>query len=357
MTEWHRRHGAKMMEFGGYDMPVEYAGIIQEHEAVRTQVGMFDVSHMAEFIIEGPDAARFLDFMVTNIPSRLAIGQALYTPMCYPNGGTVDDLLIYRQGPSRFFMVVNAANAHKDWEWLLSHAQTFPAVELMNIADETALIAVQGPLSLQVLQPFTDVPLASLPYYHAVFDASIGGFPAHISRTGYTGEDGVELYINQQYALALWEKLAAANIAPVGLGARDTLRLEARLPLYGHELSADISPLEAGLGMFVKLADKTDFIGMDELAAQKAGGPARKVIGLNIEGGIARAGYAVNTESGEAAGYVTSGSYSPTLKRPIALALVSAPLAASGESFTVSIRNRKAAAVRATLPFYRRNKG
>ena len=354
LTAWHRQHGAKMMEFGGYDMPVEYSGILQEHEAVRTRAGMFDVSHMAEFVVEGADASAFLDYLVTNVPSKLDDGQALYTPMCYPTGGTVDDLLIYRQGPQRFMMVVNAANYAKDWEWVNAHAGGFKNLHMTDITEQTALIAVQGPLALQKLQPLSAVPLAGIEYYHAVFDADIAGTAAHISRTGYTGEDGLELYVAADHALKLWERLAELGVEPVGLGARDTLRLEARLPLYGHELDQDISPLEAGLGMFVKFAGHGDFIGRDALAAQKAAGLTRKVIGLEVTGGIARAGYDVALGDGESAGHVTSGSYSPTLKKPIALALVSQPQAKIGQEFFVSIRNRKVPAVCVKTPFYRR---
>ncbi|PSR36016.1 MAG: glycine cleavage system protein T [Sulfobacillus thermosulfidooxidans] len=354
LTGWHRQHGAKMMEFGGYDMPVEYTGIIQEHEAVRTQVGMFDVSHMAEFLVEGAGAAEFLDKLVTNLPSHLTVGQALYTPMCYPHGGTVDDLLIYRKSPDHFMMVVNAGNYAKDWEWVTQHATSFANVRVVDISQQTALIAVQGPQALERLAPLTTIPLGDISYYHAVFDQKVAGLPAHISRTGYTGEDGLELYVDAEHALALWERLAELGIPPIGLGARDTLRLEARLPLYGHELTEDISPLEAGVGMFVKWEGHSDFIGKDALAAQKAKGLQRKVVGLELNGGIARSGYPVFTAEHELAGYVTSGSYSPTLKKPIALALLDSSYATIGQEFLVEVRHRKVQAKSVKTPFYRR---
>nr|WP_171822657.1 glycine cleavage system aminomethyltransferase GcvT [Sulfobacillus thermosulfidooxidans] len=353
LTAWHKEHGAKMMEFGGYDMPVEYQGIIQEHEAVRHAVGMFDVSHMAEFLIEGEESPRFLDDLVTNTPSQLESGQALYTPMCYPHGGTVDDLLIYRIAPQKFLMVVNAANHDKDWTWIVEQAQKYPSIQLIDVSEETALIAVQGPLAKDLIQPLTSTNLDTLDYYHAAFDVPVNNINVHLSRTGYTGEDGFELYVKADQALALWEKFYELGVKPVGLGARDTLRLEARLPLYGHELSEDISPLEAGLGIFVKF-DKTDFIGREALWNQKTTGLTRKIVGITLEGGIARSGYAVSNAEGKPIGVITSGSYSPTLKKPIALALVESSYAKPGQHFSVMIRNRAVPTLSVKTPFYRR---
>ncbi|MDA8195334.1 MAG: glycine cleavage system aminomethyltransferase GcvT [Thermaerobacter sp.] len=356
LTEWHRRHGAKLMEFGGYQMPLEYVGILREHEAVRTRVGMFDVSHMAEFQVGGPGAPAFLDAAVTNWPSRLAVGQALYSPMCRPDGGTVDDLLVYRLAAERFWLVVNAANHASDWQWLAALAEDWAGVERVDVSADTALIAVQGPDSLAVLEPLAEIPLAAILSYHFVADARIAGVPALIARTGYTGEDGFELYVAAEDAESVWQTLFERGVLPIGLGARDTLRLEARLPLYGHELSAAISPLEAGLAPFVKW-DKGDFVGRDALARQQAQGLRRRIAGLVVTGGIARAGYPVLAgEGGEPIGLVTSGSHSPTLKEAIALALLPTDLASPGTALAVRIRDRAVPATVVRTPFYKRGK-
>lgn len=342
------------MEFGGYEMPVEYTGILDEHGAVRTAAGMFDVSHMAEFEVEGPGAGAFLDYLVTNHPSRLVVDQALYTPMCDETGGTVDDLLIYRLAPDKFMLVVNAANYHKDWAWITGQAAQFPGVSLKDVAPETALIAVQGPRALSVLSTLTDFPLDTIAYYHGAPDVRVAGVPVYCSRTGYTGEDGFELYVAAADAEAVWEAVWRQGVVPVGLGARDTLRLEARLPLYGHELGPDITPLEAGLSPFVRLTDKGDFIGREALSRQKTAGVARRVVGLEISGGIARAGYPVLAPGGQdPVGHITSGSYSPTLKKAIALALLPAS-AGVGSEWSVPVRGRSLAATVVRTPFYRR---
>lgn len=355
LTGWHRQQGAKMMEFGGFLMPVEYpGGIMEEHRAVREAVGMFDVSHMGEFSVEGPMAAEFLDHLVTNQPSALTEGQALYTPMCYPDGGTVDDLLIYRRGPDRFMLVVNAGNLDKDWEWVSREALRWDAVSLHNASAETGLIAVQGPGSEAVLQSLASTDLSKLTYYHAV-EAEVGGVRALISRTGYTGEDGFELYLGATDTERIWAVLHQRGVRPIGLGARDTLRLEARLPLYDHELTATISPLEAGLSPFIKW-DKGDFIGREALERQKLAGAPRRLIGLTVEGGIARGGYPVLDDSGEVVGEVTSGTKSPTLGRAIALALVRPDVARAGTALAVSIRGRAVPATVVKGPFYRRPK-
>ncbi len=354
LTPWHRQHKAKMMEFGGYDMPVEYTSIIQEHENVRNAVGMFDVSHMGEFMFQGSQTPHFLDHLVTNLPSTLQLGQAMYTPMCYPHGGTIDDLLIYRIEPDRFLMVVNAANREKDWEWITNQAKSFSHLELEDISDRTALIAVQGPLALNIIQSLTDIALNELTYYHAAFDVLVGGIKAHLSRTGYTGEDGFELYVSADKALELWEALYELGVQPAALGARDTLRLESRFPLYAHELTETISPLEAGLGMFVKF-DGHEFVGRDALWAQKTNGLTRKIVGITLNGGIARPGYPLHDEENRVVGIVSSGSYSPTLKRPIALALVDLSHTKTGTPLKVMVRNRAVPATVVKTPFYRRS--
>ncbi|MHB1426936.1 MAG: glycine cleavage system aminomethyltransferase GcvT [Gemmataceae bacterium] len=356
LTDWHRRHQAKLMEFGGYEMPVEYTGIIEEHVTVRTGVGMFDVSHMAEFEVQGPDSAKFLDYLVTNQPSQLDLHQALYTPMCLESGGTVDDLLIYRLAEDKFLLVVNAGNYPKDWQWVLEHARGFSGIQIRDVASHTGLIAVQGPKAMAVLSTLTDFPLHVIEYYHAAPDVQVAGVPVYLSRTGYTGEDGFELYVKADETEALWEAIWRQGAVPIGLGARDTLRLEARLPLYGHELSAEITPLEAGLNPFVRLAGKENFLGKEALVQQKSLGIRRKIVGLEVTGGIARAGYPVVTVEGqEPAGYITSGSYSPTLKKSIALALLPVDMAKLGSTWEVLVRGRAMSATVVRTPFYRRS--
>ena len=340
------------MQFGGYQMPIEYTGILREHEAVRTDVGMFDVSHMGEFRVEGPGAAGFLDRLVTNWPSRLTVGQALYTPMCRPDGGTVDDLLIYRLDDEVYELVVNAANRSGDWEWIREQAESFAGLALTDESDEIALIAVQGPRSIEVLQPLVDVSLENIATYHFSQEVRVGSHLAIVSRTGYTGEDGFELYVSSRDAESVWQRLVDLGVTPVGLGARDTLRLEARLPLYGHELSDNITPLEAGLSPFIKW-DKGDFIGKDALWQQKSGGLSRKIVGLQLDGGIARAGMAVH-DGEQTVGVVTSGSHSPTLKVPIALALLDMPWTKVGQNLRVAVRGRLVSATVVRTPFYKK---
>ncbi len=354
ITKWHQSHDGKLVEFGGFQMPIDYGSIMNEHAAVRDKVGIFDVSHMGEFLVRGLGTSEYLDNLVTNTPSGLETGQALYSPMCYPDGGTVDDLLIYRMSDAEFMMVVNASNIDKDWAWVMDHKSAWPLVDLTNVSDETSLLAIQGPKARDLLQPLTTINLSELAYYHFVPGAMIAGVSALLSRTGYTGEDGFELYVASSEALALWEKLVDRGAVPIGLGARDTLRLEARLPLYGHELSESITPLEAGLGPFVRLKNKADFIGRDALERQKSQGLTRKIVGLEIQGGIARAGYQVSDATGKIVGIVTSGTFSPTLKTAIALALVPFELASIGTRLAVNVRGREAPATVIKTPFYKR---
>jgi aminomethyltransferase len=354
LTAWHQAHGAKMSEFGGYRMPMEYAGIVREHHAVRRRAGVFDVSHMAEFLVEGPGSAAFLDYLVTNWPSRLNLGQALYTPMCYPDGGTVDDLLVYRLGPDRFMLVLNAANHDSDWDWLEAVNMTPAAAVVRDVSEETALLAVQGPQAQDLLQPLVDVPLAPLAPFTFQEGVQVAGVTALVSRTGYTGEDGFEIYVPPSGALTVWEAVLGRGAEPCGLGARDTLRLEARLPLYGHELSPSISPLEAGLHPFIKWDKPGDFLGRAALAQQREAGLTRRLAGLKVDGGIARAGYAVTRPEDPGQGVVTSGTYSPTLGVPIALALLPTPWTRVGTGVEVQIRQRRVPATVVRLPFYRR---
>jgi aminomethyltransferase len=346
---------ARLVPFAGWEMPVQFSGIKAEHEAVRTRVGIFDVSHMGEVEISGPDAFALVQKLTTNDVSKLEIGRIQYTLMCQPDGGTVDDLLLYRTGEQSYLLVLNAGNIEKDVRWIEKH-QT-GNVTVNNISEETALIAIQGPLAQQVLQKRTTVDLNEIKPFSFLKDVDIDGIPALVSRTGYTGEDGFELYFSAQSAPAMWKKLLEAGqpegIVPCGLGARDTLRFEARLPLYGQELSETISPLEAGLGFAVKL-DKGDFIGREALAQQKASGVPRKLVGLQmIDRGIPRTHYPVYIGE-ERIGEITTGTQSPTLKKNIGLALIKSDFAKIGQHVEVEIRGKRLKAEVIKTPFYRR---
>ncbi len=352
----YQAYGAKTVEFGGWEMPVQFSSILQEHESVRERAGLFDVSHMGEFEVTGADSQAFLQSVVTNDVRRLQPGMAMYSPMANEHGGCVDDLLVYCFSEQRYWVVVNAANIDKDYAWLQAHIGSLD-VQLVNRSADIALLALQGPLAEMILQRGTDEALSDLKYYRFV-EGKAFGVPVVISRTGYTGEDGFELYTPAEHAQALWtailESGQADGLVPCGLGARDTLRLEARLPLYGHELTDDISPLEAGLGVFVKL-DKGDFIGRNALVAQKEQGLRRKVVGLVVNGrGIPRADYGVY-HGDKQIGHVTSGTMSPTLKVPIALALLDVEFASVGTEVTVDIRGKKMPATVVKTPFYKRS--
>ncbi|RKN64441.1 glycine cleavage system aminomethyltransferase GcvT [Paenibacillus ginsengarvi] len=354
----YEKYGAKTIDFGGWDLPVQFSGIQGEHEAVRERAGLFDVSHMGEFWVTGPDAESFLQQVTTNDVTKLAANQAQYSLLCYPNGGVVDDLLIYKLAGDRFMLVVNASNIDKDFAWLNEHLQG--NVILENVSNDTSLLALQGPQAVHILSVLTDSPVAELKSFHFMPDADVGGVHALVSRTGYTGEDGFELYVSANQAVKLWDLLLEAGrehgLEPIGLGARDTLRFEARLPLYGQELSADISPLEAGLGFFVKL-DKGDFIGREALAAQKAQGLARKSVGIEmIDRGIPRAHYPVYSPGGRKIGEVTTGTQSPTFKRNVGLALLETAYAANDTEVLVEIRGKKLRAKVVPTPFYKRAK-
>lgn len=354
LTDWHQAHAGKLVEFGGYAMPIDYGSIVEEHEAVRTGVGIFDVSHMGEFDVKGPQATEFLDHLVTNQVALMAVHQALYTPMCNDQGGTVDDLLIYRLEDQHFMLVVNAANIDKDWGWISRQAQDWPGLTLTNESDQIALLAVQGPKAMGLLQALTSYDLSTLAYYHFAPAVTVAGVSGILSRTGYTGEDGFEFYVGANDAVSIWQALVDHGARPVGLGARDTLRLEARLPLYGHELSDTISPLAAGLAPFVRLKDKPAFVGREALAEQKARGLTSKVVGITVSGGIARTGCEVADAEGRTIGVITSGSYSPTLKVPIALALVPLEQSKVGTPLGVKIRGRLVPAEVVKTPFYKR---
>ena len=358
LYEIHRALGARLVEFGGWEMPVQYAGIIQEHRAVRERAGLFDVSHMGEFHVEGAGALAFLQSLVPNDISRLVDGQALYTQLLRPDGGTIDDLLVYRFTANHFMTVVNAGTMEKDWAWVSEHARGLEDVLLRNASDDTGLIALQGPLAQSILQPLTATSLDDIAYYH-FRESHVAGIWCVISRTGYTGEDGFELYCASGDTEALWSALMEAGqprgLQPAGLGARDTLRLEAGYCLYEHELTEEITPLEAGLGWTVKLKKPADFTGRSVLEEQRRTGLRRKLVGLNIrDRAIPRAGYAI-LHDGERVGKVTSGTMSPTLERPIALGYVPPDLATPGTSIAIDIRGRSVEAEVAALPFYKRS--
>ncbi len=347
----------KCIDFGGWELPVQFSGIGTEHAAVRHQAGLFDVSHMGEFIVSGLNAEKFIQSMTTNDVTKLAIGQAQYTLMCYPDGGVVDDLLVYKLADDNYMLVVNASNIDKDLAWLLKHAMN--EVTIKNVSDETALLALQGPLAVQIISEVTEQAVSELSPFHFIEKAKIFEQTALISRTGYTGEDGFEIYTSPEAAQRIWVKLLKAGekegLLPTGLGARDTLRFEARLPLYGQELTSEISPLEAGLGFFVKL-DKGEFIGSEALLKQKQDGVKRKLVGIEmIERGIPRTHYVVYNLEHERIGEVTTGTQSPTLKKSLGLALLNSDYAALGTEVYVEIREKKVKAQVIKAPFYKKS--
>jgi len=352
----HRSLGAKMVDFGGWDMPVEYSGIIAEHLAVRTRVGLFDVSHMGEIEIRGPQALELVQWVTPNDASRLADGQAQYSALLYPTGGFVDDVLVHRFGPRHYFLCVNASNQRKDYEWIVANNRLDAEVEYAG--EKYAQLAVQGPRALDTAQKLTSTDLAKISYYWFA-RGEVEGVPAILARTGYTGEDGVEIYIPPDAAERIWNRLLEAgrefDILPCGLGARNTLRLEAKMTLYGHEIDASTTPLEAGLSWMVKL-DKGAFVGRDVLVGQKEKGLTRRLAGFEMrERGIARDGYLVRVD-GEPAGFVTSGSPAPFLKKNIGLCYLPAGRAAVGQTIQVDIRNQPVAAEVVSTPFYSRQR-
>ncbi|MCB8814045.1 glycine cleavage system aminomethyltransferase GcvT [Desulfosporosinus shakirovi] len=356
LYEEHLVAKAKLIDFGGWEMPVQYAGVIDEHHTVRTKAGLFDVSHMGEIDVRGEDALAFVQILITNDVSKLEDGKILYSPMCYPNGGIVDDLLVYRYNSQHFFIVVNASNADKDYAWITEQAKNFNVIA-ENLSEQYAQLALQGPMAETFLQRITNINLSHIKYY-SFTHGEIDGVSCLISRTGYTGEDGFEIYVAPEYGRQLWRKIleigANDGVKPIGLGARDTLRFEARLPLYGNELGAEITPLEAGLGIFVKL-DKADFIGKEVLRAQKEQGIPRKLVGLEmIDRGIARSHYPLQKD-GQEIGFITSGSFSPTLNKNIALGLIRADLAIQGEILDVMIRGKAVKAKIIPSLFYKRD--
>jgi glycine cleavage system T protein (aminomethyltransferase) len=352
LYECHQEAGARLVDFAGWEMPVQYQGVIEEHRAVRTGAGLFDVSHMGEIRVRGPQAESFLQGITPNDVSKLVRGRAHYSGLLTPSGTYVDDLLIYRLGAEDFLVVVNASNADRDFEWIESRAGD--GVEVTNESDRWALIALQGPKAVEILRPLTDPAAMDLKYY-GFLQGEVDGRPALISRTGYTGEDGFELYLSPEDAPAVWRRLIEAGAVPAGLGARDTLRLEAAMALYGHEIDESTTPFEAGLAWVVKMG-KGDFEGREALAAQQAEGLRRKLVGFEVEGrGIARQGHEVKAE-GKAVGAVTSGTWSPSFEKAIGMAYVPVELAAPGTPLEIDVRGRALSARVVEIPFYRRAK-
>jgi aminomethyltransferase len=356
LAQRHAELGARMIEFGGWLMPVQYGSILDEHRAVRERVGLFDLSHMGELFVEGSAAGEALAAALVTNPPALKVGRAHYSMITAPDGGVIDDLIVYRLGEERFLVVANASNALVVSDALAERLSGFKAV-LDDRSLATALIAIQGPRSVEVLQPHTDVDLGSLRYY-AIAEGHVAGIEALVARTGYTGEDGFEVFVDWERAADLWDALLPAvrdaGGLPVGLGARDTLRLEAGMPLYGNELDRTTNPFEANLGRVVKLDKPGDFIGRAALERVAATGPARRLVGLVMEGrGIARHGYPVHAEE-RRTGVVTSGTQSPTLGSPIAMAYVAPGDAEPGTILEVEIRDQRVPARVVPLPFYER---
>jgi aminomethyltransferase len=356
LLDRHEALGAKVVEFAGWLMPIQYAGILEEHRAVRSAAGLFDLSHMGELVVEGPEAGAALARALVTDPPALAVGRAHYSMICAPDGGILDDLIVYRLAEDRFMVVANASNARTVSDELVARIEGFQAV-LDDRSLATGLVAVQGPRSLDILGPLTDLDLGAIRYY-GVAEGDVAGVHALVARTGYTGEDGFELFVDVTRAGETWDRVLEAGrphgLVPVGLGARDTLRLEAGMPLYGNELDRGTTPYEAGLGRVVKLGKEGDFVGRAPLEKVARDGVTRRLVGLALrERGIARHGYPVLDDEG-VTGVVTSGTMSPTLGQAIAMAYVAPAHAEPGTMLAVEIRGARVAAEVVPLPFYTR---
>ncbi len=359
LYEMYKEYGGKTIDFGGWALPVQFSSIKEEHEAVRTRAGLFDVSHMGEIIVTGPDSLSYLQKMMTNDISKIKNGGAQYTAMCYENGGTVDDLLVYKIEDEHYLLVVNASNIDKDYKWLEEHLDGNVSID--NQSEKMAQLALQGPLAEKVLlklASYSDV--SGIGFFKFQQEVKVNGKITLVSRTGYTGEDGFEIYCDSADAVELWKAILSAGeeegVVPCGLGARDTLRFEANLALYGQELSPEISPFEAGIGFVVKLNKEADFIGKEALKLQKENGVARKLVGIEmIDRGIPRHGYPVYNGE-ELIGEVTTGTQSPTLKRNIGLVLIKSEHAVLESEIEVEIRGKRLKAKVVPTPFYKREK-
>jgi aminomethyltransferase len=345
----HLQASARMVEFAGFDMPVQYQGVLEEHAAVRESVGIFDVSHMGEIVLEGPRALECANRLSSNDLTRCADGQAQYGALCNEAGNVIDDIIVYRYSPERLFVCVNASGREKDFEWMKAHAPQ--GVKVAQQSDDWAQIAIQGPKAAALVDSLCQPKVADLAYYH-FREATVAGIPGCIvARTGYTGEDGFEVFVPPHSARKLWDALVQGGATPCGLGARDSLRLEVAYRLYGNDMDEQHSPLEAGLGWIVKLDKPAGFIGSEALKQQKAQGLKRKLAGFKLTGrGIARHGYPA-LSNGERVGEVTSGTQSPTLKEAIGLAYLPAALCKEGTAFEVEIRGKPVPAVVVKTPF------
>lgn len=336
--ESYAKYGGKNVAYAGWEMPVEYEGLVPEHHTVRNEAGIFDVSHMGEIEVTGKETLKFVNHLVTNDVNKIVDGQVMYTFMLYPEGGVVDDLLVYRFSEDDVLLVVNAANTDKDFDWIKKEAEKFD-VKVENTSPEVGQVAVQGPKAEEYLQKMTDEKLSDIGFFRAKRDVVINGVNTMISRTGYTGEDGFEIYTKKEDIKGLFDALVDAGVKPIGLGARDTLRFEANLPLYGQEIDKDITPLEAGFGFFVKL-DKEDFVGKEALAKQKEEGLKRKIVAFEMPKGSPRHGYEV-FKGDKKIGHVTTGYISPTLGKAIGLALVDIDQTEMGNEFEIAVRSRR----------------
>jgi aminomethyltransferase len=355
----YKEFGGKTIDFGGWELPVQFSSIKEEHESVRTRAGLFDVSHMGEIEVKGPDSLNYLQKMLTNDISKIKNGGAQYNAMCYENGGTVDDLLVYKIEDNHYLLVVNASNIEKDFKWLEDHLEGNVSID--NLSEKMAQLALQGPLAEKVLQKLAgDTDLSTIGFFKFQQAVTINGKNALVSRTGYTGEDGFEIYCDASDAVDLWKAILSAGkdegVVPCGLGSRDTLRFEATLALYGQELSPEISPLEAGIGFAVKLNKEADFIGKEALKQQKEKGAARKLVGIEmIDRGIPRHGYPVY-KGEELIGEVTTGTQSPSLKKNIGLVLIKNEHTGLDSEIEVEIRGKRLKAKVVPTPFYKREK-
>ncbi len=361
----HKEAGAKIVPFAGFNMPVEYSGIIDEHVNVREKLGVFDVSHMGEFLVNGPGALNFLQYITTNDVSVLFDGKIQYS--CFPNGkgGIVDDLLVYRLSDQKYILVVNAANIEKDWKWCVEHAARFglrPGSDLINVSDETSQLAIQGPLALKAMQKLTDSPVTEMEHYTSSIVRFAGVKDVLFSTTGYTGAGGCEIYFKNEDGPKIWKAVMEAGrefgIRPAGLGARDTLRLEMGYCLYGNDIDDSTSPIEAGLGWITKFTDNKDFIDRDLLSRQKSEGVNRRLKGfVMIDKGIPRQHYEVVDSSGKKTGEVTSGTMSPVLKQGIGLAYLEKGLWKADTGIFIRIRGKDLRAKVVDLPFFRQDAG
>ncbi|HCL4437479.1 glycine cleavage system protein T [Clostridium botulinum] len=351
----YEEYGGKIVDFAGYELPTQFKGFLHEHHTVREKAGLFDVSHMGEVMVTGKDAGKFIQYLMTNDINILKDNEVLYTFMCNEDGGVIDDLLVYKFAEDEFFLVINASNKDKDVKWIMDHKGDFH-VEIVDESDSIAQLALQGPLAEEILQKIVDIDLQEIKFFKLKRDVLVNGKKCLVSRTGYTGEDGFEIYCKPEDAKELWHAILNAGkeegAQPIGLGARDTLRFEASLLLYGNEMDETITPLEVGMGFFVKLKVEEDFIGKDALIKQKAEGVTRKLVGFELlDKGIPRHGYEV-IKDGKVIGHVTTGYKSPTLNKAIGLALVEEQYSKIGTEFNIKVRKKELKAVVIDKRFY-----